>query len=112
MPMANVAQQIQNNLQQQQSQNNFNFNPNPNEDDKVNIKFKKGLDTISVQCLNSEKFSDAIQKYRNKSGDEDQTDKFFLNAKLLSPDLTIAELGPLNNCEIVVVSTKYIKGAL
>ena len=98
MSMINAAKQLQNNLQQQMNDNNFNFNQNNNQDNqKINLKFQKGKYKISIQCLYSEKFSEAIKKYRIKSGDEDEKDQFFLNAKMLSPELTLAELNLLDN---------------
>ena len=52
-----------------------------------------------------------ILKYRNKSGDKDPKDSFFFNAKKLNEDLNLAEAGLQQNSEIIVVSTKDIKGA-
>jgi len=65
----------------------------------------------SIQCLPDEKVSDVIQRYRSKSGDNDPTKKFIFNIKALNCDLTVAEAGLTNNCNIFVVSTKGIKGA-
>ena len=41
----------------------------------------------------NDKISTAIEKYRNKSGDTDNTKKFEFNAKSLDPLLTIIEAG-------------------
>ena len=66
---------------------------------------------ITVQCTQDEKVSSAIDKYRNKSGDKDNTKKFIFNAKSLNPTLTLAEAGITNNANIFVVATKGVKGA-
>jgi len=66
---------------------------------------------IWVLCFIDEKVSDVIQRYRAKSNDRDPTKKFIFNAKALNCDLTVAEAGLTNNCNIFVICTKGIKGA-
>ena len=70
----------------------------------------KESDAISIQCLNDEKASDIIQKYRWKSGNNDLTMKFIYNAKNLNPSLTVAEAGLTMNANIFAVTTKGVKG--
>jgi len=64
----------------------------------------------SIQCLKDEKASDIIQRYREKSGNNDPTKKFIYNGKNLSPSLTVAEAGMTNGANVFVVSTKDVKG--
>ena len=66
---------------------------------------------IMIHCLKSEKVSDLIQKYRNKSGDSDCFKKFIFNGKQLNGYLTVSEAGLSENANIFVVNTKGIKGA-
>jgi len=68
------------------------------------------LGALLIQCLNNEKASDIIQRYREKSGNNDSTKNFIYNAKNLSPSLTVAEVGLTNNSNIFVVPTKGVKG--
>lgn len=65
---------------------------------------------ISIQCSNSEKVSDLIQKYRNKSGDSDCSKKFVFKAKQLNQNLTVSEEEIIEMSNIFVVPTKGIKG--
>ena len=66
---------------------------------------------IIIQCMPNDKISTAIEKYRNKSGDTDSTKKFEFNAKSLDPLLTIIEAGLNDNSQILVLTTKNVKGA-
>ena len=66
---------------------------------------------ISIQCMPDDKVSTAIEKYRNKANDRDDTKKFIFNAKNLNANLSVAEAGITNNANIFVVATKGIKGA-
>ena len=65
---------------------------------------------IIVQCLPNEKVSDAINKYRQESGDFDQTKKFIYNAHALHPSLTIEEANLCEHSNVFVVVTKGVKG--
>ena len=67
---------------------------------------------IMVQCLDSDKVSEVIKRYRAKSGDQDPSKKFIFNAKALNLDLTVAEAGLTDNANIFVVTTRGVKGAL
>ena len=90
------------------NQNNDNNN---NDNTYLNVYFKKGSSKrFEIQCMISEKVSELINKYISKSGDKDKSNKYFLNAKQLSPDLTLAESGFINGAEITVISTRYIEG--
>jgi hypothetical protein len=66
---------------------------------------------LVIHCLKEEKVSDVIQRYRVKFCDNEPTKKFIFNAKALNRNLTVAEVGLTNHCDIFVVSTKGIKGA-
>ena len=58
-----------------------------------------------------EKVKEVIQRYRIKSGDNDQTKKFIFNAKNLNQELSVGEAGITNNGNIFVVTTQGVKGA-
>ena len=61
---------------------------------------------IWIYCYPEQKVSSIIEQYRSKSGDHDPFKKFIFNAKNLSPNLTVAEAGILNNANILVVKSK------
>ena len=66
---------------------------------------------IMVQCLDSDKVSEVINRYRAKSGDQDPSKKFIFNAKALNASLSVAEAGLTDNANIFVVATRGVKGA-
>ena len=66
---------------------------------------------IMIQCLDSDKISDLIQRYRTKSNDNDDSKKFIFNAKQLNPTLSVGEAGITDNANIFVVTTRGVKGA-
>ena len=61
---------------------------------------------FEIICQNSEKVSDMILRYRNKTGDYDKNKIFIFNAKRLNPNLCLFEAGICNNANIFVVRTK------
>ena len=65
---------------------------------------------IMVQCRKEDKVSDAIQKYRNKSNDFDESKKFIYNSIPLNPSLTLEEANISDNGNVFVVVTRDIKG--
>ena len=65
---------------------------------------------VLVICKRNEKVSDAIEKYRIKSGDNDMSKKFIYDARALYPSLTIFEANLTNNSNIFVVSIKGVQG--
>ena len=88
-----------------------------NNSDEINVCFiAEGYynikpNQIYIQCLKSERVSDVIQRYRNKSGDFDCSKKFIFNAKQLNTSLLVCEAEITENANIFVKSTKGIKGA-
>ena len=64
-----------------------------------------------ILCTDDELVSDIIQKYRNKTGDKDESKKFIFNAKQLNSSLTVKMAGITDNSNIFVVTTKGDKGA-
>ena len=103
----NIQKQISNNQSIISSKNNG-----------INLIFRIISDStgqnsapIIIQCMPNDKISTAIEKYRNKSGDTDSTKKFVFNAKSLDPLLTIIEAGLNDNSQILVLTTKNVKGA-
>ena len=100
--------------------NNTNTFQNTNQintqDKEITIIFQKktSLDQrkrlTCVQCLPNEKISDVIQKYREKSGDNDQSLKFIYNSYKLNPELTVKQADLLNNSNVFVIVTQGIVG--
>jgi len=78
---------------------------------RANSHDGKGKPPLMFKCQLNEKVSDLIQRYREKSGDRDQSKKFIFNAKNLNQSLTIGEAGISNDGNIFVVTTLGIKGA-
>ena len=66
---------------------------------------------IMIQCMDNDKISDVIQRYRTKSSDTDTSKKFIFNAKQLNPALSVAEAGLTDNANIFVVTTRGVEGA-
>ena len=62
-----------------------------------------------VQCLLSQKVSEVIKKFREKSGYNNNC-RFIFNAKQLNESLTVAEAGLTDFANIFLVTTKGIKG--
>ena len=77
----------------------------------VSGKQANGMPPLNIQCKESDMVSDLIQKYRNKTGDNNTTKKFIYNAKNLEKNITVKQAGISNNANIFVVSTQGIKGA-
>ena len=67
---------------------------------------------LIIPCKGDEKVSTLIQRYRDKSGDEDPTKRFIYNAKNLDQSLTVEKAGITNNGNIFVVNTQGMKGAI
>ena len=123
MNMGNLSQQALNmmmNFNNGNNANNANNNQNNSQNEnsgKMTVIFRvsgnagESQAPLMIQCLPNEKVSQLIQRYRTKSGDEDESKKFIFNAKNLVPSLTISEAGISNNSNIFVVVTKGIKGA-
>ena len=114
--MNQAANMMSNNLGNLINTQNNNEQPKQN-NGGLNLRFRgsgegdsnnKG---IEILCTLEEKVSDVIQRYRDKTGDDDTTKKFIFNARLLNHDLSVAEAGLHNNSNIFVVVTKGIKGA-
>ena len=104
MGMNPMMNQIQN--------NSHNSKKDSNENNQViNVIFKKGDGQNTVQCVLSDQVSNIIQKYANKSLDNNMTEKFVFNGKALDPNITIAEAGLYDQANILVFSTKDIEDA-
>ena len=74
---------------------------------QANPNYFPKIEPIRIyDCYPEQKVSSIIEKYRTKSGDYDVDRKFIFNAKNLSPYLSLAEAGILNNANIFVVKTK------
>ena len=80
--------------------NNFNNN-------RLNIIFRKSRRNdppIMIQVGLKEKMKDIIQRYKEKSNDFDDSNKFIFKAKNINLELTAEEIGLTNNCTIFVVN--------
>ena len=124
MNMMNMANQIamtnkMNSILNGQSSNEANnnsVNQNVSNNSKgITVYFRKNdqpdQKPYSIQCNLTDKVSDIIQKYRNKSLDDDSTKKFIFNAKAVDPTLIASEQGLTDQANIFVVTTKNVKGA-
>ena len=99
---------------------NINFNNNNLKNIRNNqatINFRKIFSSsddyieIKIQCLLEEKVGEIIQRYKNKSQDNDNHSyKFIFNAKNLNESLTLAESGIKDDSIIYVVKFKHVKG--
>ena len=68
---------------------------------------------IEIQCSYTDKMSDVIDKFWNKKGGQrDPKAKFVVNAKNISPSLTVAECGLANQHIIQVIVTASLQGGL
>ena len=121
---AMVSTLIQNPLMMQQMNNILNtliYNPiimnelkNMLNFESMNMKetfliyFRKQGLKVAISCKPSDKFADVIEKYRIKSSDNDELDKFIFNSHVLDPRLTVEELGISNNNYIEVVGSNLI----
>ena len=85
--------------------------------DEINVVFRVSgqrageTQNLNIQCTGDEKVSALIQRYRDKSGDHDNTKRFIFNAKNLNQKLTVNQAGITNNSNIFVVNTQGMKGA-
>ena len=121
MNMMNMNMHQDNNnfdIEQMMQKMNMQSNDQISDEEKISDNYNGGIEvnfrnqsiSLKIQCKPDEKVSDIIQRYRDKSGDNEPTKKFIFNAKALNPYLTVAEAGLANNFNIFVVSTKGIKG--
>ena len=90
----------------------FEQNPQNFQKEKpILVHFREGHNShVSVECRFEDKISEIIERYRNLSSNNDETNKFIFNAKALNPSLTVAEAGLNNNSNIFVVETNGIRG--
>ena len=95
----------------QQNKNESASNQGINVVFRVSGKQANGMPPLNIQCKESDMVSVLIQRYRNKTGDNDTTKKFIYNAKNLEKNITVKQAGISNNANIFVVSTQGIKGA-
>ena len=90
--------------------NNFE-DKQQNDISPITIYFRKGDEKpFLIQCLPTDKVSEVIERYRKKSGDNDDTLKFIYNSRALNPSITIGKAGITDNGNVSVVVTKNIMG--
>ena len=87
---------------------NMNKMNTMNMQETFQIFFQKHGLKIAILCKPSDKFADVIEKYRIKSSDNDELDKFIFDSHVLDPRLTVEELGISNNNYIEVVGSNLI----
>ena len=78
-------------------------------EDKITVTFRAEK-LIFVKCSLNDSVSDIIKKYRKYSLDNEPDERFIYNAKVLSPSLTVAEAGLMNNSVIFVEKTRLRGG--
>ena len=66
---------------------------------------------IIIPCQYSERMGDVIERFWKKIGYKDPQAKFIHNAKNISPSLTIAESGLVNQNLVQVLLLGRVKGA-
>ena len=71
--------------------------------------FGKNRPTVSIQCLLSQKVSEVIKKFREKSGYNNNC-RFIFNAKQLNESLTVAEAFLTEHSDIFVEPINGVKG--
>lgn len=83
-----------------------------NNSDEIYVIFNERCENIVIPCLNSEKFSDLIKKYRNALGDH-RSKKFYHNGKILNESLSrsVYEVGIKMGSVISVSDPYYLTGA-
>ena len=105
------------NQMNQIKKNSQNLNKDYNENilnQEINILFNNNLESIPlniIQCTLSDKVSDIIQKYRNKTLDKETTNIFHYNGKALDLNMTADEAGLYNHAIINVINIKNVGGA-
>ena len=106
MLMANIASQMQNINQIQNNQ--------PQWPDGLTLRFTidDGRNTlVIIPCRYSERMGDVIERFWMRIGYRDPQAKFIHNAKNITPTLTIAEAGLVNQNMIQVLLLGRVKGA-
>jgi len=129
----NQLNQMQMQMQMQNLANNFmanmivmgnqmnNMNQNPNNfsqqggnSNSLSLKFviDDGKNSIIIiPCLFTDKMGDVIDRFWTKiGGKRDDKAKFIHNAKNISPSLTVAECGLINQNQIQVLLTGRVQG--
>ena len=71
-------------------------------DNMISVVFIKRSWRTSVLCRLDDKISDIIQRYRNKTLDNDEPLYFYNNARRLKPSYTVAQSGIMNGSPIYV----------
>ena len=104
MNQMNLINQMNNRLFQDMNMNvNMDNNINFTNNNEINVKFKMlNQSTISTLIKLDEKIATLISKFKLLSGDTANNKEFYFSNKKLCEDLTVAEQGLTNNCEIQV----------
>ena len=112
----NLNQQMNQMQQNQMSNQQYNISNFKSPEGQLTVFFRKNEDDeqtsppIAILCKPDEKVSDLIKRYREKTGDFDETEKFIFNAKTLNPSLKVCEQGIEDLSRILVVVPMKIIG--
>ena len=98
------------NIMNQDNNNLMNYSLNNISDDNktITVIFRGSLELgkiphVGIQCLDDDKISSLIEKFRRKTNFDDKNVKFIYNAKQLYSNLTVREACVINNTNIFVV---------
>ena len=108
--MMNMNNMIMPNL----NMNNIMMN-NQMKNNTITLRFEKinsqGIyERYTVLCSLEDKISDVIQKYREKSNDNEDNLKFIFNSKILNPSITVGEADLSDGSLINIVEGNQIMG--
>ena len=112
--MSQMNQMNPNKINSQNLNKDSNENNNTILNQEINVFFNNVVENKPlniIQCTLSDKVSDIIQKYRNKTLDKETTNIFLFNGKVLDLNMTAAEAGLSNLVLIHVINTKNVDGS-
>ena len=105
---------VNNHINMMNIDNKNNMMNNSLKENFVHIFFEKntgeGLTNVVVQCGLSENIKDVIKRYRNKSLDNKEEEKFIYNGLSLNLSITVREASFANFSKVIVILTQDIIG--
>ena len=87
---------------------------NPVNNDEITVIFKNTISNKNcvVYCKYSDKIAKIIEKYREKSNDYEENEKFIFNGRTLNPSLTVGQEKIVNSNSIIkVIFLGNVKGS-
>ena len=81
--------------------------------DEITVIFKNTIsnEKCVVYCKYSDKIAKIIEKYREKSNDYEENEKFIFNGRTLNPSLTVGQENIVLNSIIKVIFLGNVKGS-